>query len=700
LKITLSLFLFFVFFHAVAEEPNTVRPFQYSNTERINWFRSLAFKEKDSKKRAFLNFKMAREMLFAGQFDNAIKEFNLLKTYYSPNEIIKEEEVWRFSELVEFYIGLSYLRIGEQQNCVGMNNDHSCLFPIEGKGIHMIREGSIKAIESFSKILKNNPNQSDSKWLLNLAWNTLGGYPKSVSPEWLIPPSVFESKISYPRFENKAEDFGINFEGLAGGVVLDDFNNDGHLDLMVSSISYKDPLRIFLSNKKSGVIKFTDVTKSSDLKGLKGSLNIMQADYNNDGNVDVFLSRGAWNDVQGEIPGSLLKGLGNGSFEDITAKSKILTTGPGQAVAWGDFNNDGLIDLLVAYESDGDKFYPTQLWKNNGNGTFTDVAKEVGLAAYHGFFKAATWGDYNNDGKLDLFLSNLNGSSLLLKNLGPDSLGVWHFSDVSHQAGISDPKHSFTSWFFDYDNDGYLDLFVSGYKATLTDIVADYQNKKNNGARAALFHNNKNGTFSNVSKSVGLDKVLLTMGANFGDINNDGYLDFYLGTGYPLLEMLIPNRLFQNIEGKKFVDITTTAGVGHLQKGHGVAFGDINEDGAQDIFEVLGGVFENDGFKRVLFINPGNKGNWIKLKLQGTRDNRSAIGARISVFINENGKKRMVHRMVSSGGSFGSGPLEQHIGVGAAKNIDRVEIYWPALKKVQILKNLLINKSYTIIESN
>ncbi|MBC7539901.1 MAG: hypothetical protein H7281_13850 [Bacteriovorax sp.] len=152
MKITLSIILFFVFFQVIGEELNTRRPFQYSNTERIKWFRSLSVKEKDSKKRALLNFKMAREMLFAGQFDNAIKEFNLIKNYYSPDEIIKEEEVWKFSELVEFYIGLTYLRIGEQQNCVGMNNDHSCLFPIAGKGVHMKREGSVKAIEIFSRI--------------------------------------------------------------------------------------------------------------------------------------------------------------------------------------------------------------------------------------------------------------------------------------------------------------------------------------------------------------------------------------------------------------------------------------------------------------------------------------------------------------------------------------------------------------------
>jgi hypothetical protein len=176
------------------------------------------------------------------------------------------------------------------------------------------------------------------------------------------------------------------------------------------------------------------------------------------------------------------------------------------------------------------------------------------------------------------------------------------------------------------------------------------------------------------------------MGANFGDLDNDGWLDFYLGTGDPRLTSLVPNRMFRNDEGRRFQDVSTAGGFGHLQKGHGVAFGDIDNDGNQDVFEVMGGVYPNDKFWSALYKNPGHGNHWIKLRLVGTKANRFAVGARIRVDITEDGRQRSIYRDVNSGGSFGASSLRPHVGLGKAAAIDQLEIRWPGSGVTQRFK--------------
>jgi hypothetical protein len=168
------------------------------------------------------------------------------------------------------------------------------------------------------------------------------------------------------------------------------------------------------------------------------------------------------------------------------------------------------------------------------------------------------------------------------------------------------------------------------------------------------------------------------MGANFGDVDNDGYLDIYLGTGSPSYASLVPNVLLRNQEGKSFVDVTASSGTGELHKGHGVAFADLDNDGDEDIITSIGGAQPGDSHAFRLFENPGNGNSWISLKLVGVKANRAAIGARIKVTV-KNGAEgiRSIYRTVGSGGSFGASPLQQHIGLGEAAQIVSIEIWWP-----------------------
>jgi hypothetical protein len=183
------------------------------------------------------------------------------------------------------------------------------------------------------------------------------------------------------------------------------------------------------------------------------------------------------------------------------------------------------------------------------------------------------------------------------------------------------------------------------------------------------------------------------MGANVGDIDNDGFLDVYLGTGAPSFGSLIPNILLRNDAGRRFDDVTEATGTGHLQKGHGVAFADLDRDGDEDIVLNAGGAVPGDRYDDAVFENPGTPGrHWVDLRLVGVRSNRAAIGAKIRVTVapvpgGRGAATRLRYREVSSGGSFGSNSYVQHVGLGGATGIESIEIAWPASKTRQVFRN-------------
>jgi hypothetical protein len=397
----------------------------------------------------------------------------------------------------------------------------------------------------------------------------------------------------------------------------------------------------------------------------------------------------------GKIPNSLLQNNGEGRFADMTFDAGLGEVHyPTQTAAWADYDNDGDLDIYIGNET-GSVSAPCQLFQNKGDGTFTDRAKEAGVLNL-GFTKGVAWGDYNDDGFPDLYVSNLGAANRLFRNNGDGT-----FVDVAQQAGVTDPKNSFPIWFWDFDNDGVLDLFVSSYESDRGNLAAVATSKLGlpiEYEMAHLYKGDGRGGFKEVAKAQNLTQLTLPMGVNFGDLDNDGYLDFYLGTGYPSYEALMPNVMYRNRGGTGFSDVTSAGGFGHLQKGHGIAFADLDNDGDQDVFVQMGGFFLGDKYYNALFENPGFGNHWISIRLVGVRSNRSAIGARIHLQVTENGKQRSIYKHVDSGGSFGANPLRQTIGLGKASRIEILEVYWPTTKRTQTFRDLPVDGFIQITE--
>ena len=563
-----------------------------------------------------------------------------------------------------------------------------------------MKRGAEGAAKAFTGILRENPHDDAARWLLNIAHMQLGDYPENVPERWLIPENLFKSEYDIGDFLDVAPLAGVDAVGHAGGVILEDFDGDGLLDLMISSSGPMDQLRFFHNN---GDGTFTDRTAEAGLLGEVGGLNIVLTDYNNDGHPDVLVLRGGWLHKFGDYPMSLLRNNGDGTFEDVTEQAGLLSMHPTQTAAWADYDNDGWLDLFVGVESTPDNPHVSQLFHNNGNGTFTEVAEANGLANL-GFVKGVAWGDFNNDGRPDLYVSVMDGPNRLFRNDGPRDprhprADQWRFTDVTAQAGVTEPLKSFATWFFDFDNDGWLDIFAAGYWVESMKDMADFEMGKPFRAELPrLYRNNRDGTFTDVTRAAHLDRVILPMGANFGDLDNDGWLDVYFGTGDPSYQCLLPNRMFRNHEGKIFQDVTTSGGFGHLQKGHGIAFGDIENNGNEDVFEVIGGHLPGDTYQSVLFRNPGHGNHWITLSLEGTKTNRAAFGARIVLTFEDQGVLRRVFRTVGYGSSFGGNPLRQHIGVGKAESIAKIEIFWPASNTTQVFTDVAVDRSFHVKE--
>ena len=667
---------------------------RFMNVEMVKLLETRYAQTTNVQQKVTLGFQLADQLLNIGQSEACLRQITEAERVLTNAGFRLNAKSASNARMMR---ATAMLRIGEQENCLDMHNAESCLFPLSPAAVHKRQRGSQGAIVVLNRQLQEFPHDLSARWLLNLAYMTLGEYPDKVPPEWLIPPKTFQSDYDLPHFTDIAGPLGINVNGLAGGCILDDFDNDGFIDIVTSSWGLDGVLHYFHND---GDGHFSDRTEAAGLGQLMGGLNIVQTDYNNDGLLDILVLRGAWTGKAGRVPPSLLRNNGDGTFTDVTEQAGLLSAHPGQAAVWFDYDGDGWLDLFIGHETtDPRDPDPCELYHNNHDGTFTECAAACGLKINR-FVKGVTFLDYDNDGRPDLYISCRDGTNLLYHNDGPDASGQWKFSDATERAGLK-ASMTFPTWSFDYDNDGWEDIFVSGYSvAGVGDIAADYLGLTNSGVLPKLYHNNHDGTFTDVTEKMGLNHVFLTMGCNYGDLDNDGWLDFYLGTGNPDFTMLVPNRMFRNAEGKAFQDVTTAGGFGHLQKGHGVGFADFENNGNQDVYEVMGGAYVGDTSFNVLYHNPGSTNRWLKLKLEGTKSNRAAIGARINVTVQTPNGPRHIYRTVTSGSSFGNNPLRQEIGLGNATKIESVEIKWPASGIRQELTGLELDHLYHVREGD
>ena len=667
------------------------------NQEKVEHYEKQLDEMEVGADRNLVLYDYALELLRAGHTDQAIEVFSNFHDFFADKIFIDKQET-----LTEFktQLAVSYLRKAEQENCLLNHTNESCIIPISAKGQHLNREGSTKAIEFLEACLEVNPFDYELQYLLNIAYMTLGGYPDEVPEEFRIPEEYFEQN-DFPKFQDIAMDLGVDVDEMSGGICLDDFNNDGFPDIVVSSWGFEDQVRYFENDREGG---YTDKTAHTGLVGITGGLNLKHADYNNDGYLDFIILRGAWLEDNGQIPNSLIRNNGDGTFSDVTIAAGVYSEYPTQTAIWADFNLDGWLDLFIANESNETGENKCELFLNGKDGTFSEVGREAGLTE-PGFFKGVDAGDLNNDGYPDLYLSNFSGKNILYYNQG-DEEGL-SFRRAPDSVNVFEPLESFSTWIFDYDNDGNEDIFVSGYsnseKSPANIFMANIRNPYDSRIedhRPRLYRNNGDGTFTNVAREVGLDEPLTTMGCNFGDLDNDGYLDFYAATGDPSFLSIVPNKMYRNIGGSSFEDVTFSGGFGHIQKGHAVGFADLDLDGDQDIYAVMGGAYEGDAFQNVLFENPvGNQNNWISIQLSGTVSNRSAIGAKIIASVREDDRAKRVYHTVGSGASFGGNSLTAEIGLGAAAVIDTLRVVWPdRARSESVFTSVEINRIIKISE--
>ena len=491
-----------------------------------------------------------------------------------------------------------------------------------------------------------------------------------------------------PAFVDALDSSGIKRESHASGAAWADYDNDGYLDLLIAG----NKTRLY-RNKGDGT--FMDTAEKAGILS-EPTMSGVFGDYDNDGCKDVyFVGHGPRQD-------RLFHSNCKGGFIDVTHTSGIKNElYIGHGMAWADYDADGYLDFYVAnYGVNPSKkehlSQPNILYHNNRDGTFSDATEEASVSGatlcgiespfirlnkvIGGPYKQSyqpVWFDYNSDGYIDLFIATDAGVSPLYKNNGDGT-----FTEVTKAAGLCRLGTGMGAAVGDYDNNGHLDLYV-------TNIGSNY-----------FWRNNGDDTFSEIASDTGTaDHTSIGWGTDFFDYDNDGHLDLYVVNGTALGEEDDPDvgkiredKLYKNNGDGAFMEVGLKEGIVGDYAKEGAAFGDYNNDGFIDSYVVSSNLFYTSNDR--LYQNQPNGNHWLTLQLKGTKSNRDAIGARITV--KAGGKKQM--REVNAGSSFISqNSLWQTFGLGEAKIIDAIEIRWPSGIK-QVLRNRRTDQKIIVSE--
>jgi len=674
---------------------------QSLNEERVAWMEGMIPPDEPIE-HMFREFDLAEELLRAGRPDDGIRRFSALRNELIAGQVSMASK-GPVREATQRIAAAWLRRVAEDALPAGSAGDPWVAPAVDGAA------GSAAATRNarleLERLVRADVNDLAARWLLFVTTAYLGQPADDVPERARIDPAVLASEGTLSRFADVATDAGLAGARRQGGAVLDDLDGDGSLDLMVSSSGLADPLALYLGR---GEGTFRDATSGSGLAGLTGGIDLVQADYDGDGDRDVLVLRGGGLGDAGAFPPSLLRNEGGGTFVDVTHAAGLFRLATGKAAAWGDLERDGDLDLYIGNQTvPGGTAFPNALYANNGDGTFDEVAEALGAQAL-GRTSSVALGDMDDDGDLDIVVTRIDAPSLLLRNAGVGADGaLLPFEDATRDAGLGEPRWASGSVVFDYDNDGHLDLFVGdggraleAFDVLLQDVVADLLGQSAGAERPRLFHNRGDGTFEDATRDAGLWRVLLANGVNAGDLDGDGWEDLVIATGDPDLRALVPNRAFRNAGDGTFQDVTLAGGFGHLQKGASVAFGDVDGDGDEDVHVGMGGVYVGDRFPSLLLKNPGHGNRWLTLRLEGTSANRDAIGARVRIDVVGPAGARSLHRVMSSGGSWGANSLQLEVGLGAAEAIERVVVVWPSATGEQAFQGLAVDSAYVLREGD
>lgn len=437
-------------------------------------------------------------------------------------------------------------------------------------------------------------------------------------------------------FDDVATAAGVANAGDPGAVAWLDVDNDGDEDLFVAALG-KDR---FYRNDGGGV--FSKMRGSGLEKTATSSFGAAVADYDNDGWLDLF--------VANLDAGNRLYRNENGErFRDVTKIAKVGggSATPSYSAAWADYDRDGFVDLYVANGTQ-QQVARNFLYRNQGDGTFREVAAGAGVDAGSTSSLGCAWADYDGDGWPDLFVANFGQANRLFRNNGDGT-----FRERAQAAGVADTGNGAGAAWGDYDNDGRLDLYVFNTNA---------------GASAdRLYRNRGDGTFADVTASVGLAEQGDGEAVVWADFDNDGWLDLFLVNRSDFSAQ--KNRMYRNIAGTAFADVTQLAGVSGTGSGQPAAAADFDGDGYLDLY-----VGNLPGKREELFRNRGGSANSLVVRLAGSNGNRGAIGAQVTVVA---GGVTMTREVTSASGRSSQNQMAPHFGLGASSIVESLEVRWP-----------------------